>query len=123
MHDKPYEFIPERFIGGEAYGGRPAETDVMTYAFGFGRRYAYFFYLAYSMISSTELFLPFFLLVRVCPGTLLADASAFMAAAMALSTLDIKKAVDANGQIIEPKFEFVEGVLTCVNSIITYVCF
>jgi len=86
MHDKPFEFIPERFIGGEAYGGRPAETDVMSYAFGFGR--------------------------RVCPGSLLADASVFMAAATALSTLDIKKAVDARGQTIEPKFEFVEGVLT-----------
>ena len=41
MHDKPFEFIPERFIGGDAYGGRPAETDVMTYAFGFGRRYGF----------------------------------------------------------------------------------
>ncbi len=38
-----------------------------------------------------------------------------MAAATALSTLDIKKAVDARGQTIEPKFEFVEGVLTCVT--------
>jgi len=51
-------------------------------------------------------------LSRVCPGSLLADASVFMAAATALSTLDIKKAVDARGQTIEPKFEFVEGVLT-----------
>ena len=45
---------------------------------------------------------------------LLAEASTFMAAAMSLATLDFNKAVDAKGQTIEPKFQFVEGVLTYV---------
>ena len=49
---------------------------------------------------------------RSCPGSLLADASVFMAAAMSLAVFDFKKAVDAQGQTIEPKFEFVEGTLT-----------
>ena len=49
---------------------------------------------------------------RSCPGSLLADASVFMAAAMSLAVFDFKKDVDAQGQTIEPKFEFVEGTLT-----------
>ena len=34
-----HEFKPERFIGGEAYGGKAPEMDITNFVFGFGRRY------------------------------------------------------------------------------------
>lgn len=38
LYAEPEQFIPERFIGGAEYGGKPAERDVLDFVFGFGRR-------------------------------------------------------------------------------------
>ncbi|KLO18912.1 cytochrome P450 oxidoreductase OrdA-like protein [Schizopora paradoxa] len=85
-YKRPSEFIPERFIGGDRYGGKPAETDVDEFTFGFGR--------------------------RICPGNHLADATLFIVAAISLAVFDFKYAKDPDGQDIIPKFEFVPGTLT-----------
>lgn len=44
----------------------------------------------------------------------LADASVFIACAMALATFDIAKAVE-NGKVIEPKVEYTSGTIRCAG--------
>lgn len=85
MHDPktysdPLAFKPERFI---ATDNKPAEQDPHTIAFGFGR--------------------------RTCPGMHIADASIFLSVSNILATLDISKALDANGKEIEPVVDYSSG--------------
>lgn len=61
------------------------EPDPSTVAFGFGR--------------------------RICPGRFLADASIFLTLAQMLATFDMQKAVDADGNVIEPPAESTPGTV------------
>jgi len=82
VYKNPFEFDPDRFIPSE---GKPAEQDPRELVFGFGR--------------------------RRCPGTHLADASAFIACAMSLAVFEISKSVE-NGIVIEPVLESTTGTIS-----------
>ncbi|KAJ7257102.1 cytochrome P450 [Mycena rebaudengoi] len=83
LHDEevyadPHSFNPERFL----LAGKlnPAVRDPDTAAFGFGR--------------------------RICPGRYMATASIWITVASMLAAFDIEKAVDKDGKVIEPSYEY-----------------
>lgn len=86
MHDErvysdPKEFHPERFMPVDQGGrGEPLPNG----QFGFGR--------------------------RICPGNHLAEASVWVVAANMLSTMKIEKAVDAEGNEVNPKIVLTSGL-------------
>lgn len=87
MHDEavypdPSRFDPSRFIEASS---PPPQRDPRGLAFGFGR--------------------------RICPGQHVAESSIFIQMAMVLATLDIRKAVDGMGQLIEPEIAFTTGLV------------
>ena len=49
---------------------------------------------------------------RICPGKELADASMFMFIATCLAVLDIRKARDDNGQVVEPLYQYTPGIIS-----------
>jgi Cytochrome P450 len=49
---------------------------------------------------------------RICPGRYLADASMFLTFAQSLAVFNIEKAVDGDGQIIDPKHGFKPGIIS-----------
>lgn len=51
-------------------------------------------------------------LCRICPGKELADASMFMFIATCLAVLDIRKAKDENGQVVEPVYHYTPGIIS-----------
>jgi cytochrome P450 len=48
---------------------------------------------------------------RICPGRVLADASLFLTFAQSLAVFDIQKQVDREGKVVEPKHEFMGGIV------------
>ncbi|KAJ7181541.1 cytochrome P450 [Mycena crocata] len=83
MYPDPYSFKPERFL----LNGKPnPEIKDPQAAWGFGR--------------------------RICPGRHMANSSIWITMASVLSVFDITKAVDKNGQIIEPSFEYFSGLVS-----------
>ncbi|KAJ6458411.1 cytochrome P450 [Mycena vitilis] len=84
MYPDPYLFKPERFL----LEGKlnPAVRDPETVAFGFGR--------------------------RICPGKHMAASSLWITIASILSTFNITKAVDKDGKIVEPTYEYFEGLVS-----------
>jgi hypothetical protein len=48
---------------------------------------------------------------RACPGRELANANMYLLMSMMLSVFDLSKAVDAKGNVIEPKWEFGSGTV------------
>ncbi|ETW79020.1 cytochrome P450 monooxygenase 71 [Heterobasidion irregulare TC 32-1] len=81
MFPDPDAFKPERFL--DTGGG--ATSDYPDAAFGFGR--------------------------RVCPGRFMAHAAVWLAIVSILSTFDISKAVDEDGNEIVPAGEFIDGLI------------
>ena len=47
---------------------------------------------------------------RVCPGQYLANATIWLAVARILAVFDIAKPRDENGEVVEPRVEFIEGM-------------
>lgn len=84
-HDETNYKDPYRFKP-ERFLGESPEVDPHTLVFGFGR--------------------------RICPGRELADSSVFLTIVMSLSTLNISKAVDDKGSEIDPKVDFMAGVIS-----------
>ncbi|PFH51601.1 hypothetical protein AMATHDRAFT_142046 [Amanita thiersii Skay4041] len=93
MHDEsiyadPYMFKPERFL-------EPVDEAIMrrrnprNYVFGFGR--------------------------RICPGKNLVESSIWLVIASMIATLDIKKAVDEQGNVIEPEVKFENPIFRIPN--------
>ncbi len=90
LHDEkvfydPEEFIPERWLD-EDGSLRPDMRDAELAAFGFGR--------------------------RICPGRHLATASVWIGIASTLSSFDLIKPVDQYGNVIEPKGEYISGLVS-----------
>lgn len=86
LHDEsvfpdPNVFKPERFL--DASGG--ATSDFPDAAFGFGR--------------------------RICPGRFMARAMVWLTVVSILTTFDISKAVDEDGNEIVPTGEFIDGLI------------
>ncbi|KAL0066309.1 hypothetical protein AAF712_006740 [Marasmius tenuissimus] len=81
MYPDPYAFKPERWIKDGKIN--PAIRDI-TSGFGFGR--------------------------RICPGRYLAMSTMYITAASILAAFEISKEVDENGEVIEPKVEFISNI-------------
>ncbi|KAJ7764873.1 cytochrome P450 [Mycena metata] len=82
MHDEeiypdPKSFRPERFLLDGKLNSDMQDPEAV---FGFGR--------------------------RICPGRHIADSSLWLTIASILATFDINKAVDDNGNVVEPSYEY-----------------
>jgi cytochrome P450 len=82
QYPEPLKFNPDRFAND---GVTKPQRDPRTLAFGFGR--------------------------RICPGQHIAEASVFIQMATILSTLHISKAINDNGQVIEPEIAFTTAIV------------
>ncbi|KAJ7607961.1 cytochrome P450 [Roridomyces roridus] len=80
----PESFKPEQFL----LSGKlnPAILDPESFAFGLGQ--------------------------RICPGRHLAMATLWLTITSILATLEIKKAVDKDGEVIEPSYEYFPGLIS-----------
>jgi len=83
VYPEPFEFKPERFMNDGQIN--PAVRDPDHAVFGFGR--------------------------RICPGRYMAFASAWIAVASLIAVFDMKKAVDENGETIEPTQEYLSSLV------------
>ncbi|TFK50520.1 cytochrome P450 [Heliocybe sulcata] len=83
LYPNPDAFYPERFLE-KVDEVTERKRDPRNYVFGFGR--------------------------RRCPGNHLADASTWLLIACMCATLDISKAVDDHGNVIEPDVKFENSV-------------
>ncbi|KAJ8081611.1 hypothetical protein PM082_007457 [Marasmius tenuissimus] len=82
MYPDPYKFNPERWL---KEGKINPEVRDVTSGFGFGR--------------------------RICPGKQLAMSTIYLTITTMLAVFDISKAVDENGQVIEPGVKFTSNNL------------
>jgi len=88
LHDEetypdPFTFNPERFLKDGKLN--PDVKDPSTATFGFGR--------------------------RICPGRFMAYSSVWISIAMMLASLEITKAVDEQGKIIEPDHKYISSMV------------
>lgn len=79
MYPNPSVFYPERFLE-EVDAELQHRRDPRNYVFGFGR--------------------------RICPGRNLVESSVWLLLASMIATLDISKAVDDQGNVVETKIDF-----------------
>ncbi|KAJ7131789.1 cytochrome P450 [Mycena crocata] len=82
MYPAPHEFKPERWLLNGKLNSAVRNPDV---AFGFGR--------------------------RRCPGRHMATSMVWIGIVSILAGFDIQKAFDENGEVIEPTYEYVSGVI------------
>jgi len=83
VYPEPFEFKPERFMKDGQIN--PDVRDPDHAVFGFGR--------------------------RICPGRYMAFASAWIAVALLIAAFDMKKAVDENGETVEPAQEYLSSLV------------
>ncbi|KJA26057.1 hypothetical protein HYPSUDRAFT_347562 [Hypholoma sublateritium FD-334 SS-4] len=103
VYPEPSKFNPDRFLQNESVSFE-LQPDP-NFSFGYGRRYE-----CNSCLSEPILIL--ITLLSICPGRHLAMNSAWIAVVSILATYNISKAVDDNGDIIEPKAEFTDGLVS-----------
>lgn len=84
LHDPKVYSNPFEFDPSRFLGPNP-EKDPREVCFGFGR--------------------------RVCPGSVLAQASLYITAAMSLAVFDISKKVDERGNVIEPLVRYADTMI------------
>jgi cytochrome P450 len=102
VYPEPFEFKPERFMKDGQLN--PAVRDPDHAVFGFGRRWAH----PYCDWTYTEVW---GLHSSICPGRYMAFASAWIAVALLIAAFDMKKAVDENGETIEPAQEYLSSLV------------
>ncbi|KAJ7080694.1 cytochrome P450 [Mycena epipterygia] len=83
MYPDPYAFKPEHFLLDGKLNPAVKNPDS---AFGFGR--------------------------RLCPGRHMATSSIWITVASILATFNIGKAIDDEGHVIEPSYEYVSGLIS-----------
>ncbi|KAJ3540244.1 hypothetical protein NMY22_g4378 [Coprinellus aureogranulatus] len=96
VYPQPDKFMPERFLSQDGKMHDPFVRDPHTIAFGHGR--------------------------RVCPGSHLALADLFMAAASILATFELSKAKDERGNVIEPSVELSANTLISTINPLPFKC-
>lgn len=98
----PHLFKPERYL--EPVDNEMAKRrDPKNYTFGFGRRVRLVYLLSESLHNMTPS-------LQVCPGRHLAQSSAWILMASFLATMNISKAVDANGRQIKQDIKYENSV-------------
>ncbi|KAA1470988.1 cytochrome P450 [Dentipellis sp. KUC8613] len=83
VYPEPFKFIPERWIPTE---GKPLPPDPRGASFGFGR--------------------------RICPGRHFADSLLWTMMVRIIAVFDLRKPLDADGNVIEPSGEYLTGLVT-----------
>ena len=86
--------------------------DPRQYVFGFGRRCVL---LRLYVSLRSELTVP----TSRCPGAHLIESSTWLLMVSMLATLDMRKGVDASGNVIEPKVTFDNAVFRYARLLIT----
>jgi len=84
VYADPFRFNPDRFMKDGKLD--PDAKDPASIAFGFGR--------------------------RICPGRHMAFSAVWITMASIIATFDISKAVDNDGRIIEPSYEYVSSLIS-----------
>lgn len=98
IYPNPNTFYPERFM--EVVDTETqAKRDPRSYVFGFGRRYVLRSYEPTPTLKRNKN-------IRQCPGSNLVESSIWLLMVSMLATLDIAKAVDDLGNVIEPEVQF-----------------
>ena len=100
--NNPMEYQPERFLKDGKLN--PDVMDIDSVVFGFGRRSANPIYKLRRPISWS--YFP-----SVCPGRYFSNNSLYIIASCLLAVYEIKPPVDDQGNIIQLKAEFTDGVL------------
>lgn len=96
-YPNPQDFRPERFLTPDGLLRTGDDIrDPIDIIFGFGRR----------LVLSAHQRNYFNFDIRSCPGSHIALSVIWLAAASLLAVFDIEKAVNANGQPIEPTQEY-----------------
>ncbi|KAG8221656.1 cytochrome P450 [Butyriboletus roseoflavus] len=85
----PHEFNPDRYLDPAADEATERQRDPRAYVFGFGR--------------------------RRCPGVHLVESSAWLLMVSMMATLDIGKAVDEHGMVIEPEVVYDNSIFRTPN--------
>ena len=98
-YPEPEKFKPERFLKDGKLDS--SVRDPMHIAFGFGRRWALFI-LSLVPLSPSHPVWCHHRANRICPAIHIALSVVTLTAASVLSTFDLVKKVDENGQEIEP---------------------
>ena len=111
LWSNPEAFYPERFLEMDAVDTKSKNPFDMV--FGYGRRP-----VLPCLISPLGV-LNVFWHVRLCPGRLFADTTLFLAIANIAATLDIRKALDAEGKEITPTASFHPSFVRSVGNITT----
>ncbi|RDB18403.1 hypothetical protein Hypma_000371 [Hypsizygus marmoreus] len=83
VYQDPFIFNPERFMKDGKLNPDIRDPDYA--AFGFGR--------------------------RICPGQSTAQDAIWIAIVLMIATFDITKLIDGNGEVIEPTYEYLTGLL------------
>ncbi|KAG6843426.1 hypothetical protein H0H87_004685, partial [Tephrocybe sp. NHM501043] len=83
VYPNPFNFNPDRFMKDGKLD--PNARDPMHAAFGFGR--------------------------RICPARYMAFSAVWIAIASIVATFEIAKARDANGEVIEPSYEYISALV------------
>ncbi|KAF5381704.1 hypothetical protein D9615_005603 [Tricholomella constricta] len=88
IYPNPSTFAPERFLE-KVDAATERRRDPRNYVFGFGR--------------------------RKCPGANLVESSIWLLMTAMIATLDISKAVDESGQVVEPQVDFENPIFRIPN--------
>lgn len=103
IYPEPFEFNPDRFMKDGKLD--TAVKDPAHAAFGFGRRWFFFPRLAvYRDLSSLSSH-------RICPARYMAFSAVWIAIASMAAVFDITKAIDENGEVVEPSQEYETGLV------------
>lgn len=113
VYPDPHVFRPERFLE-PVTPEMERKRNPMNYVFGFGRRSVYSLFL----FGKRQVMLT--LHNRRCPGMNLVDSSVWLLVASLLATIDISKAVDEHGKIVEPVVQFENPIFRQVVGFFTF---